>query len=922
MIRQRKFQAGVAVLATAVCVLLFQNCGAGFQVIEQASIASFSVPSITLVGDPPSVTNADVVTLKFKTTVDARSGVQSLTCELDGAKAQDCKSLEYSMPSLTPGDHKVVVRLTDNRGQKSDDLVVIFVIDRELPVLSFSMKPSSTTQLTSDSFGIVVSDNQAPVGKIVLECSLDQKTYAACGSTFAVKALAEGPHDVRVRATDLAGNVATMSYSWKIDLTAPTARFTQTPPAVDKSSSTSFTFDGLDGQAQISRLECQLDGGGFSTCTSPRALNALTDTVHKFEVVAIDSAGNRSAPAAYSWRVDTVAPTLLSLASNATAVTRTTGATFTFSSTDTNGSGIARYECSLDAGTPVNCMSPYTVTGLTDRVHTMMVTATDIAGNKSGTSSYSWRVDTVAPTMPQLTSPESAVTSNTNAAFNFLSSDSNGSGIARYECTLDVSAPVTCAPTYIVSGLKDGNHTMSVIAIDVAGNRSTPATLSWRVDSVAPAMPTIASTEKGMTYNTSATVTFSSTDSGGGLRYECGVDGAARTSCASPYALTALRNGDHVVAVTAIDAAGNRSPEASVKWETVPNVAPNAIPVLAASAFSGAMTVVQNGVALEWGSLWPSTLVPRQVRNFPSATISQIEQGTYQGCALIGGAVQCWQTQSGDRAETIRTGKPVPGWEGPLTQLKLGVNVQCGIKNGALTCRGVGGRLGTGPNQVATEIPVQVAGLDHDVSRVATGTDAACAIQMGTVWCWGFRFKTARWAGSYFDINEKPVREGPKSGVTALAVVDTGGCAISAGALYCWGSNSSGLLGDPKVAVTEVRPDATIVQGFESGVTSLSAGFESICAVRNGAVFCWGGKLDGSVTNGYVTSTNDIWFTPTAIPGAESGVTSVAVSGDHACAIRNGGVVCWGRNAEGALGNGSIASSATAVPVTGLTSGF
>ncbi len=50
-------------------------------------------------------------------------------------------------------------------------------------------------------------------------------------------------------------------------------------------------------------FECRLDGGGFSTCTSPKAYTGLSEGEHTFRVRAVDQAGNRSAAAVYTWAI-------------------------------------------------------------------------------------------------------------------------------------------------------------------------------------------------------------------------------------------------------------------------------------------------------------------------------------------------------------------------------------------------------------------------------------------------------------------------------------------------------------------------------------------------------------------------------------------------------------------------------------------
>jgi hypothetical protein len=58
--------------------------------------------------------------------------------------------------------------------------------------------------------------------------------------------------------------------------------------------------------------ECQIDGGGFSGCSSVRSYSGLSDGSHTFQVRAADSLGNvDSTPASYTWIVDTVQPTVV-----------------------------------------------------------------------------------------------------------------------------------------------------------------------------------------------------------------------------------------------------------------------------------------------------------------------------------------------------------------------------------------------------------------------------------------------------------------------------------------------------------------------------------------------------------------------------------------------------------------------------------
>ncbi len=83
---------------------------------------------------------------------------------------------------------------------------------------------------------------------------------------------------------------------------APDTTITGNPPDPSLSSSATFTFVSEDATATF---ECQLDGGGFSACTSPKDYTGLSNSSHTFEVRAVESHGTPDpTPASYTWLVD------------------------------------------------------------------------------------------------------------------------------------------------------------------------------------------------------------------------------------------------------------------------------------------------------------------------------------------------------------------------------------------------------------------------------------------------------------------------------------------------------------------------------------------------------------------------------------------------------------------------------------------
>lgn len=80
-------------------------------------------------------------------------------------------------------------------------------------------------------------------------------------------------------------------------------------------------------------------------------------------------------------------------------------------------------------------------------------------------------------------------------------------------------------------------------------------------------------------------------------------------------------------------------------------------------------------------------------------------------------------------------------------------------------------------------------------------------------------------------------------------------------------------------------------------MTDVPVGEQFTCAIRAGALYCWGYNADG-LGNG---------ATDSAVPVlvAASGASQVSVSGNHACYLSSaGGVKCWGNNATGEVATG------------------
>jgi len=119
--------------------------------------------------------------------------------------------------------------------------------------------------------------------------------------------LADGTWYFHLRTRDNAGNWTSTVHKgpFIIDQTAPQTTIDSGPTGFVSSTNATFEFSA----SESATFECQLDGSGFSACTSPKAYSDLVEGAHTFNVQATDDAGNTdSTPASRSWTVDTTAP--------------------------------------------------------------------------------------------------------------------------------------------------------------------------------------------------------------------------------------------------------------------------------------------------------------------------------------------------------------------------------------------------------------------------------------------------------------------------------------------------------------------------------------------------------------------------------------------------------------------------------------
>ena len=248
----------------------------------------------------------------------------------------------------------------------------------------------------------------------------------------------------------------------------------------------------------------------------------------------------------------------------------------------------------------------------------------------------------------------------------------------------------------------------------------------------------------------------------------------------------------------------------------------------------------------------------------------------------------------------------------------------CALSSGgAVKCWGsnLTGQLGDGT--VTDRLtPVDVAGLTRGVVAISAGGRHTCALSRGgAVKCWGGNDYGQLGDGTSGTNRLTPVDVvGIAGGVVAVSAGKDHTCALtSGGAVKCWGGNDYGQLGDGTSGTSRLTP--VDVFGLAAGVVAISAGQDHTCALTSGgAMKCWGWNALGQLGDGTIWTDR---LAPVDVVGLTSGVVAISAGWWHTCALTSSGAVkCWGSNNYGQLGDGtSGASRLTPVDVVGLASG-
>ncbi|MDX6218378.1 MAG: large repetitive protein, partial [Frankiales bacterium] len=509
-----------------------------------------------------------------------------------GSEVACTSKTSFTAAASTEGDYSVSVVLEDAAGNRSPA--------SSGPTYTLDTTPSAAAVFTSEPSGAGTDPSVSwsfTTPGATTTCALVGTSHGTvssgtCTSPAAYTLPADDSWKLVVSEGDGHGNtVSTDSAAYLLDTTGPDAPVVSAPTGLSNDPAVHVTWAG----EMPSTAECRWQrtvaatttDGPWTACDAAFFDPTLPgDGSYDFQTRLTDLLGNVGAigTSAGSYGYDGTPPNPPALTTPATPGNDTTP-TVTFA-LETPGGTAA---CTFYAGTTppaapswTSCAGgSYTPTLPSDGTWTVAVTLSDAAGNTSAPSTFSYGLDTSAPTAVTISGPTGP--SNVRTPSWTLTGDptttitcrvllgnppSGGAVGSSQACTTSFDADLTGQP--------DGGYTVEVTAADSAHN-TTVSTWPYTLDTTAPASPVV-SAPTGSGNAAAPSWTFPvQPGSTAQCRLVQGLAMSAWSDCSGgTFTVSNLADGTYTVDVLVADLAGNQAAIASSPPYTSDRTAPAA----------------------------------------------------------------------------------------------------------------------------------------------------------------------------------------------------------------------------------------------------------------------------------------------------------------------------------------------------------
>ncbi len=177
---------------------------------------------------------------------------------------------------------------------------------------------------------------------------------------------------------------------------------------------------------------------------------------------------------------------------------------------------------------------------------------------------YSFVVDTTPPITEIIPEDFIDIIKETSATFSFRVNEP----VEYTLCRLDDGFWLDCSSGKIsLTNLEDGWHKIQVYSVDLAGNEEMVKEYVFRVDARPPTTVILYAPSR-VTNSAQAVFEFDSDEED--VTFECNLDGAGWVQCSSPFTISELKPGLHILQIRGIDSYGRIEPEPTMySWTVV-----------------------------------------------------------------------------------------------------------------------------------------------------------------------------------------------------------------------------------------------------------------------------------------------------------------------------------------------------------------
>jgi len=506
--------------------------------------------------------------LTFNVSVsDGGSGLTGSACIIDingtnqtiGVSSGWCNTTSGNLAGLSEGNNSIKVYVNDTLNNLALDSTYYVNIDDSAPTISIGGYYTNGTANQSSgtiSFKAFIEDSGSGLTGSVCYINANQtnQTVAVsngwCNASLALTGLSDGNNSISVYVNDTVNNFKSdNTYYVNVDDTAPTVTLPFYTNLTDKKNTDSLTLNMSVSDSGSGGSECYVNVGGgtnqtFSVSngwcnTTSISLTGLADGIKVINVYANDTVSNLKLNSSFYVDMDSTAPAIDMTGGYDNVTNRSSSQTIGVNATIADaGVGLAGSVCLLSVGGLTNntfatsggaCnFTSISLVGLADGLQQIVLYANDSNNNFALENTYYVNI-TSDDSGPEITLPfytnGTAKQSSTSLTLNISVVD-GGSGLTGSVCSVDINGTNQTFSvsngwcnftTGYLTGLSEGNNTISIYANDTLNNLALANTYYVDVDDTAPIVDSFSCTPDPVPQTNTITCLCSGSDATSGV---------------------------------------------------------------------------------------------------------------------------------------------------------------------------------------------------------------------------------------------------------------------------------------------------------------------------------------------------------------------------------------------------------------------